>query len=639
MASRPRREVKPTKPFEYEDRTALSTASGPQTVTRKKKVVRIKREAGGDNKTRRVLVPGGHSRHNGIEKTNQYEHSEPSEGFFGNTFADRATDVVFDFDNLDSSDAEYHENSSNSGRISPRRNPRKLVARNSKRCLLDDAKTLQKSEEQVIEQWYADPYERIDPEQPAYDEWRRRQLQARVLEQGFNLKASKEISNWLMRCNGRFQPMGIVKKRGKRIRQGKRRRKEKKSVDFEKINSDNQISLENDLTRPAPASSENTLSLTCAVNESSDESADQDSDSDGSTSGSMLVTSKSSAKHIEGYTETIGAPSSNPVDELHIRHSESINGSGFGDEEEQEPAVGCDWSSLSDEMKIAVLRHRLNIFQIVYGEEKLESAKNDFDINYVSPVTLAPKSVPISGLQTQGHLRLKQVAISETSPALSNHLIQPNAYGSLQKALPNHGLNHNQSSLYKPEVFTEDPAFGMTVIPTKQRATAEDLKFYYAQLKRSRDRDNNTSGNIGDSLASRAEEAENNEEERQDVLAQLKQKHFNWETPDSMKGLWVRDIYKSDGNPETTFQNKFYYFGEDPVYLEIRQRQKILAEGGERAMRLIEDDLEIERREVLRERRRIEVAKSRAKREAIDLGVGDGHAKKCVRLSGWSVDD
>lgn len=438
-----------------------------------------------------------------------------------------------------------------------------------------------------------------------------------------------------MRCNGRFQPIDIIKKRGKRSKQRKKRVMAKPSAEVEETCFDKPGSFENDQTNPTSANNEDTSMNTS--HESSDESSDQDSDSDDSSSGSVFVASKPSPNHLERGTKVLGAPCCNAASNFHTSCSGPINESAFNDQTEQDLEKQLDWNSMSKEMKIMVVRHRLNIFQIVYGEGKLECAKHKFDINYISPVTLAPKTVPKSGLRTQGHLRLQQVSIPEKSPALSNHLIQSSSYAGLDKAVINHGLNHNQSSLHKPDVYTEDPTFGLTMVPPKQRATAEDLTFYYAQFKRIKERDGEELYHFDDSLAGRTEAAESNEEERQNVIAQLEQKFFNWETPDSMKGLWVRDIEKSDGNPETTFQNKFYYFGENPVYLEIKQRQRILAEGGERAMKLIEEELAIERQEIVRARRRAETARSRAKRQVEEF---EGqHAKKRVRWSRRSVDE
>lgn len=80
------------------------------------------------------------------------------------------------------SDQDY-DNDENSDSV-PLTNRSTTAARrdlNQKRLLIpyvpieDDA---------TIEQWYADPYQRIDPAHPAYDEWRRNNLQESLMSRG-----------------------------------------------------------------------------------------------------------------------------------------------------------------------------------------------------------------------------------------------------------------------------------------------------------------------------------------------------------------------------------------------------------------------------------------------------------------------
>lgn len=46
-------------------------------------------------------------------------------------------------------------------------------------------------DDQIIEQWYADPYERVNPELLVYDEWRRKQLELQLTRRG---------TRWFLHC-------------------------------------------------------------------------------------------------------------------------------------------------------------------------------------------------------------------------------------------------------------------------------------------------------------------------------------------------------------------------------------------------------------------------------------------------------
>lgn len=75
--------------------------------------------------------------------------------------------------------------------------------------------------DEVIEQWYADPYERVNPNDFAYDQWRLRNLQFSLQNQGYSIVNSKQMAAWLMKCNGNFKEFGAPprKSRAKKSRQ------------------------------------------------------------------------------------------------------------------------------------------------------------------------------------------------------------------------------------------------------------------------------------------------------------------------------------------------------------------------------------------------------------------------------------
>lgn len=182
MADRPRREPKPTKRF---DPIAFSSTTRVGSSTKKKKIVKIEGDVTVDKNFRGKLVLGGRSHRNRDTTVKQSESR--SDEPFGDILSDQTTIDVVDANDVIGSDTEYCESSSDLDHFSPQRITHGPVARLSKPRSPDGTETLQQIEDQVIEQWYADPYERVDPEQPAYDEWRRRQLQSRVFEQGWLL--------------------------------------------------------------------------------------------------------------------------------------------------------------------------------------------------------------------------------------------------------------------------------------------------------------------------------------------------------------------------------------------------------------------------------------------------------------------
>lgn len=219
-------------------------------------------------------------------------------------------------------------------------------------------------------------------------------------------------------------------------------------------------------------------------------------------------------------------------------------------------------TNLFDEAKIAVIKHRLRIFDIVYGRQTLQADEKRFSMDYTLQVARIPRSVPKSGFRTQGHYKLQKVKLPHTDFALSNHLIEDDARPMLEKDSANHSLNCNQSVAHGPEVYTEDPNFGITFFPSQDTASAEDLRLYYARTNATNDPEHrelaneDARDNFSYTLLREMDEVDSNEEHKQIILQQLQQKVFSWETAKSMKGLWDESIEHNQEIRETSSRSK-----------------------------------------------------------------------------------
>jgi len=276
--------------------------------------------------------------------------------------------------------------------------------------------------------------------------------------------------------------------------------------------------------------------------------------------------------------------------------------------------------------QIASLKGALKRFQLVYGDNLPEPDYNKYDIDHISSTAKMPRAVPKTGFRTQGHKHLQYAVIPNSSPALTNHMLESQAYSRIE-GQANDGLQHNQTRPHDPQVLTEDPHFGMFPFDRSEVHTPEEQEMLRVQHARRQLRDTN----IKDQEAVRkthAEIAEEKELEKQHVLQQLKQKVFSWETDAMIAGVLTDENGLPNGN--------FYRVREDnEKWKRLAERQATLNAGGEAAEKIYLEEreaaLEEERKEKRREERRRQSARQRAK--------AAGLAGEETRLSGWVAEE
>jgi len=114
---------------------------------------------------------------------------------------------------------------------------------------------------------------------------------------------------------------------------------------------------------------------------------------------------------------------------------------------------------------IAKLKRALKLFNLVYGEDLPDPDYVGYEILHTSTITHLPRAVPRQGLRTQGHGPLHQAILEENNVALTNHINEPEP--GIVQARP-HGR----------EVLTEDDEFGLTLFLPKDTCSYADLATY-----------------------------------------------------------------------------------------------------------------------------------------------------------------
>ncbi|KAK5081320.1 hypothetical protein LTR05_008114 [Lithohypha guttulata] len=242
-------------------------------------------------------------------------------------------------------------------------------------------------EDDVLEQWYKDPFERFEPEGPAYDQLRQQNIYRGLRSQGY---------------------------------QDEEERKDERLA---------QLKMSSSTTTKQGR----TPSLTASVHEpvadthmseeenfSENEAEDRDMVEDDYIS-SLLK----EAEHIP---------------QLFARDESTEQNADAEQRDDWTAEVVSDWKSLSYAQRIQVLKHRLRIFDMVYGTHGLKDRAEIYDINYSSCQTVLPRSefkrLKTTDLyyetnkehqyrryRTQGHRLSQEITLAPGSLALENHLI------------------------------------------------------------------------------------------------------------------------------------------------------------------------------------------------------------------------
>lgn len=468
----------------------------------------------------------------------------------------------------------------------------------------------------VIEQWYADPYQRHQPDLPGYDQWRRQNIATRLQNQGvtcrpkhlkrtdnigMSFSRTQIITTWLMRCGGVYQP--FESKRGQKPRRS-RKAKLRKSTQPVMIAAAGQGINSSNKTQFLPQDMQDNTSESSDI----DKGSGDDIETDAATSVFSQVKTNT----------TTSSPKPRPSFGRATRRGSLLASEGCIDTNIRD-ITRPTMSEMDDSTKIAILNDRLRVFDLVYGDAGPVSNLHVWDarLDHLSPITQIARSKPKYGFHSQGHRKMRRATLPASSPALTNHMITPMARRSLKSDSLNHGLNHNQTVIHDRDILTEDPTFGLTVVPLRQRAT-EDVK----DLDRANSPESVAASmqervvpdNVPISLAEvRAEEAQTYEDKRLAALEHLKQKVFPWETTDSMRGLYVADEDK-------TWKNQFFLVAEDKTWQRLQDRERILINGGEEAEKMIEAEAVACKLEDVRQKRREAVARGRERKIATLYG-------------------
>lgn len=300
-------------------------------------------------------------------------------------------------------------------------------------------------------------------------------------------------------------------------------------------------------------------------------------------------------------------------------------------------------SKLSDEQELENLKRCLNVFNAVYGTQGPRGDPTKFELNRFSQTSTLPVLKPKAGLRTQGHYALHEVFLPADNPLFSNGLKDVSTRDQKQPTNPDGTTKGLQP------VLTEDPDFGLTFYPERERATEADTKLYYAQFARARDTNTHNQyidpssdqKSLLDDLSEEDRYAlinSRNDEIAELIATQLQNKIFDWETPDTMSGSAAPKQSKDDPMRPGAFA-----LSERYIWKEIRQRQQILNAGGEEAARLLEQEFEdamVEKRRD--ERRRQNAAAKERKRAAWEESTGSGNTGgrvKRVKFSGWVAEE
>lgn len=668
MRDRPKRKRKPTQAFEYRVDVAKSKIatvdensprrSGPAPNRRgcsavKKQIIsesntQIARDhdqrgsrpsrqdtSRGHGRDRSSGSTGRLSTRDPTPGTDEESHNEP-DGTFSAILSD-PTDDNAPVDDMDDSDFDENEHKAHD---SPRDTP-------ISRCRLLRVKTilsrLSAENDEVIEQWYADPYERINPDKPSYDQWRLRNLETGLMNKGFTAAKSRQIASWLMRCNGQFKDFKMPerKSRAKTARPSSTNNLEspKTTIDADRIN----LSRKNDLER--------------VQENGNDPAVDKSRHTDRSNANATSATCR--AKVLwrpdgQGGALRVGWAQDRQEDTFvdeNLAHTPFIKKSAYNvvrsiqehdgvqDERTEKGADrrrGKEFDELSNLERLAMLRRGLKIFDMIYGSDGPQASSDKFELNHFSRASTLPVLVPKSGLRTQGHYALQEVTLPASGVAFANG-------GKGRK-------ERGGDPARKPEkALTEDPDFGLTFIPESELASEADMKLYYSQFSRKKHgnqfrlvsysdgqldvpQDEDFPHHLGKN-ARRALIQESNRRSAMAVSEALKQTVFDWETPHTMNG-GVPKYSKDDPLREGEFA-----LGERRVWEDLRRRQAILDRGGAEAARLLEQEweelqLEIKREERRRQHERFRIRK-RAEREWAFSDNNEGTRKK-VRISDWT---
>ena len=293
-------------------------------------------------------------------------------------------------------------------------------------------------------------------------------------------------------------------------------------------------------------------------------------------------------------------------------------------EAESKPAEPS-WGEMSDGMKLEKLHLRLTAFKKVYGENGPTFEPDKYRIEYVSHQTMLPQSVPVGGFMTQGHSKLVEAKLAKDDVALSNHLINPAVIRELEKKLKKPTskiqgtkLEHNQTIVHRQRHPVENVTFGITTYPARETATAEEVKVFndarLAKAKRTADDellDQDIDYMSDGSDKERFRKKSINEAQRKEVLEQLE-----------------RSSYPS----QTEFMELGFSQGL-PVWKTLKERTDTLNAGGEAADRLREEMADEQRKEFIKQKRRVERADAQVrKRERADQEQPQ-HVRKRAKLN------
>ena len=215
--------------------------------------------------------------------------------------------------------------------------------------------------------------------------------------------------------------------------------------------------------------------------------------------------------------------------------------------------------------QIVTLKQCIKAFRLVYGkdfENLPDPDYSNYNIEHISSTSNLPRAIPKAGFRTQNRRSLQHATALSGSAAPINRMLEPRVHRRIE-VQANHGLLRNQTRVRTTEVLTEDPYHGKSPFSRSQIYSLGEQRMLREQngrkVLRSADRCSHD----------RAEEAEQNDLERQLVLQQLKRKVFPGETEWTIAGILTDDTGLPNGN--------FYRVREDnEKWKKLAKRQAIL---------------------------------------------------------------
>lgn len=676
MSPRPKRDRKPTQPFEYHNSPAQSRSShagytsSPKksTASSGSKVTSNRGVRGGRGSIYRGRGRGaarGRGRGRGGARngssTDNPRHSAALDSDGPTEDRLLSSDPVEDDGALanDPGDPDYEKEPKPVANKRLQDSPAKRTALRRRKPPTRDPVVVaphQRDEDEIIEQWYADPYERINPNDVVYDQWRLKNLHTLLHTQGYSIFNAKHIAAWLMKCNGHFKEYNppVQKSRAKAIVQSCKEatgnHQHRVSISDVDVHEDDD-GVDNDAEDYAASTQEldmsqpeqettyaafqaAMLSLTENRESSIDPSEKENLDKITSTkadhsSQSSFEVSDVSVGSLLGEKDKHGRRGKNPAE-----YTDTIEASQRRAQE------------LNDQLKLDNLKRCLNVFHAVYGPGGPKSEPGKYEHNYFSRPSKLPTLVPKAGLRTQGHFPLQTISLPSDHHVFSNDAER--GASRIEQAVP-----FAQGEVVTTrEVFTEDRDFGLTKFRRSERATKADMEMYYAQFDRVRAArltqsrlGNTTEPTIKENTIEAGPidlgldfdhdhnidlERLEQEELTKEITHQINQKVFDWETPQTMSGFAVPSQSKSD----PVLRPGQFALREHHTWKDLRRRQNIIAQGGEEAARLLEQEYENHLAEDRREKRRRENARTLAKRRATREGTetDEGRARKRVKF-------